>query len=188
MNYEVELAQPNQKSYKIITIFMAFLNAVSFIFYFLNATSVFLKIISIAGLFASVLLLYIVFVKMASWKSAFKVVAFLLGFIAICWLLAGNYYFTLLFSLLSIFSFITLRPSVIIFNKEGIKYPSFPEKFYEWKEVNQVIIKDDVLSMDLADNKFLQFLLPATSVAKIEVSAFNIFCEKEIATISHSKN
>ena len=46
MSYDVELAQPNFKSYKVITIFMAFLNAVSFIFYFLNADIAFLKVVS----------------------------------------------------------------------------------------------------------------------------------------------
>lgn len=184
MSYDVELAQPNFKSYKVITIFMAFLNAVSFIFYFLNADIAFLKVVSIAALFLSALLLYIVFVKMYTWSKAFKVVAFLLAFISLCWFLAGNYYLMILFIALAIFGFISLKPSVISFTPDGIKYPSFPTKFYNWEKVNQVIIKDDVLSIDLAENKFLQFLLPATTVSKIEVPAFNEWCQNKVIASS----
>ncbi len=184
MNFHIELAQPNFKSYKVITIFMAFLNAVSFIFYFLNANTSFLKMVSLVGIFASAVLLYIVIIKLTSWAKAFKGVAFLLAFIALCWLCAGNYYFVLLFSMLALFSFISLKPPVISFTSEGIRYPSFPVKNYNWQQVNQVLIKGDVLSLDFTDNKFLQFLLPANSVSKIDIPAFNVFCEEEILASS----
>ena len=184
MSYHVELAQPNFKSYKIITIFMAFLNAVSFIFYFLNTDSAFLKVVSIVALFASTGLLYVVFVKLYTWSKAFKVVAFLLAFISLCWLFAGNYYLMLLFLALAIFGFFSLKPSIIIFSTDGIQYPSFPTKFYNWQQVNQVIIKDDVLSIDLAENKFLQFLLPGFTVSKIEVPAFNEWCQNKVIAAS----
>ncbi len=188
MNFRLELAQPEFKSYKVITIIMAFLNAVSFIFYFLNAGSNFLKVISIAGLLISVVLLYVVFIKPGRWPLAYKVIAFLLGCIALCWLLAGNYYFLLLFILLSVFSFISLRPPVIGFTPKGISYPSFPVKEYSWQQLNQVLIKDDVLSMDFTDNKFLQFLLPAATVSKINLSDFNKSCEQAILAAAEEKS
>ncbi len=184
MIYHLELAQPNYKSYKIITLFMAFLNAVSFIFYFLNAESSFLNMVSATGIIASVVLFYIVFIKLAVWKKGYKVVALILILMAICWAFAGNFYFFFLFIILSLFSFISLQPTVILVNDEGIKYPSFPAKFYQWFQVNQVLIKDDVLSIDLIDNKFLQFLLPAESVSKIIIADFNSFCKTQVLASS----
>ena len=184
MSYQLELAQPNYKSYKIITLFMAFLNAVSFIFYFLNAESSFLNMVSATGIIASVVLFYIVFIKLAVWKKGYKVVALILILMAICWAFAGNFYFFFLFILLSLFSYISLQPTVILVNDEGIKYPSFPAKFYQWYQINQVLIKDDVLSIDLMDNKFLQFLLPAESVSIIITEDFNSFCKKQILASS----
>lgn len=181
MSYQLELRQPNFKSYKLITLFMAFINAVSFIFYFLKADTNFLKIVSIAGILTSAVLLYIVFIKFTKWKKAFKLVAFLLTLMAICWAAAGNFYFFILFLCLALFSFISLQPQVLKFDDDGINYPTFPVKFYNWAEVNQVLIKDDVLSIDLKNNKFLQFLLPETTVAKITTADFNSFCQQKIS-------
>lgn len=184
MIFKVELAQPNLKSYKIITIFMALLNAVSFSFYFLNAITVFLKIISVAGVIVSAALLYVLFKKMDAKKSNYKLVAFLLIFMALCWVLAANFYFFFLFLSLTLFSFIALKPLVISISDEGIKYPSFPAKFYNWQQVSQILIKDDVLSLDFSDNKFLQFLLPAATVSNLDVAEFNSFCERQIRSSS----
>ena len=49
------------------------------------------------------------------------------------------------------------KEKVIIFSDDGIQYPSFPEKMYTWDEVDQVIWKDDILSIDLKNNKLMQF-------------------------------
>ena len=64
------------------------------------------------------------------------------------------------------------KEKVIVFSDDGILYPSFPEKKYTWDEVAQVIWKDDILSIDLKNNKLIQFKIEKTFSETFDDIAF----------------
>ena len=67
------------------------------------------------------------------------------------------------------------KEKVIIFSDEGILYPSFPEKNYLWNEVAQVVWKDDILSIDLKNNKLMQFRIGKEFSEKFDINNFRKF-------------
>ena len=73
--------------------------------------------------------------------------------------------------------FFANKKPVIIFSDDGIEYPSFPTKKYAWSDVVQVLWKDDILTIDLKDNKLLQFNIEKPFAEGFDVAGFNGWCE-----------
>ena len=76
----------------------------------------------------------------------------------------------------SILIAITGRKNVIHFSKDGITYPSFPEKVFLWIEIDFAVLKDDILTIETLDNHLLQFTLDPAVTDLIDPIAFNQFC------------
>ncbi len=93
------------------------------------------------------------------------------------YLLAG---FTILFLLLSAF---TSRNPAVIFSKNHIIYPSLPVKSISWKDLNQLILKDGLLTIDFKSNRLIQQLVDENKTT-IDEQEFNDFCRQQL-TIDH---
>ena len=50
------------------------------------------------------------------------------------------------------------------------------EKKYNWTEIAQIICKDDILTIDLKDNKLLQLNIEKNFAERFDVNEFNKFC------------
>ncbi len=66
-----------------------------------------------------------------------------------------------------------------VFFDEGIVYPSFPEKNIQWNQLHNVILKDEVLTIDFKNNKLLQAQIDINTIQPNETS-FNIFCQQQL--------
>ncbi|MFM8806066.1 MAG: hypothetical protein ACKOD1_01770, partial [Sphingomonadales bacterium] len=76
---------------------------------------------------------------------------------------------------------ISLRPLRVVFSDQGIDYPSFPRRIIEWDQVEQVIVKDDLLTIDLRSNRLLQHPIEKNSfIDDREVTEFNAHCQQKI--------
>ena len=85
-----------------------------------------------------------------------------------------------LMAVVAVVSYYTLQKPVLQFTEDGIHYPSFPKKFYTWAQVNNCMIKEDVLTLDLKNNQLLQFALPVGTLDGTELSDFNAFCKGKL--------
>ncbi|MFM8805840.1 MAG: hypothetical protein ACKOD1_00595, partial [Sphingomonadales bacterium] len=79
---------------------------------------------------------------------------YIFGFYA--WIVGGFYTAAGVLLILFILFKISLRPLRVVISDQGIDYPSFPRKKIEWNQVAQVIVKDDLLTIDLRSNRLLQ--------------------------------
>jgi hypothetical protein len=68
---------------------------------------------------------------------------------------------------------------VLVFD-DRIIYPSFPKRTIEWKELNNVILKDAVLTIDLKNNKVFQNEV-VSAASEID---FNEFCGEQIQKVT----
>lgn len=75
----------------------------------------------------------------------------------------------------AVFGFYAGKKFNVVFDEEKITYPSFPVKRF-WKEVSNVVLKDNVLTIDLENNKLIQFVIDKESAGKIDEKEFNEFC------------
>ena len=83
---------------------------------------------------------------------------------------------TLLFEGLFLFS--TRRLDVLV-NLEGITYPSFPTKEINWPELQNIILKDGILTIDFRNDKLIQQEIEENEF--IIEKEFNEFCKQQLS-------
>jgi hypothetical protein len=104
-------------------------------------------------------------------KAVHPGIAFIIS--AIIWAVFGKFLLTILMLLFGAMAIHNSGKLFIRFSAEGIRYPSFPEKTFPWENVSQVILKDDVLTIDLKNNQLLQFNLAPEVAAGIDAQKFD---------------
>lgn len=171
--FEIEIPNDRLKTYKIVTFIILTLNFLGFGYVFLRTSSVATYITIIALIINAVPWLYYLLnkrhIKTPILETSFIASAFI-------WIYFGNLWMGIMLLAFGMIGFIANKKSIIQFSDEGIVYPSFPIKKYEWAAVSQVIWKDDILTIDLKENKLLQFNIDKTVAEKVDVIGFNEYC------------
>lgn len=68
-------------------------------------------------------------------------------------------------------------PQEIGFSKDEITFNTFPSKHYDWQQLKNVIIKDNILTLDFKNNKIFQKETESDVSAETE-KEFNEFCRQ----------
>lgn len=93
----------------------------------------------------------------------------------------GKGYYQLFFAnfILWLLYTIARRRLVVGVATQAVSYPSFPAKSIAWSDISNIVLKDDILTIDLKNNKIYQHLVeyPAKEVNETE---FNDFCRKQL--------
>lgn len=71
-------------------------------------------------------------------------------------------------------------PSEIAFDEAGVVLNTFPKKYIAWAELQNVLIKDNVLTIDFKNNKLVQKDINEPVTASIEAE-FNAFCSEQLS-------
>ncbi len=72
-------------------------------------------------------------------------------------------------------------PQEIAFGKDEIVFNTFPKKIFSWEELNNVIIKDGIITVDFKTNKLIQKEIQSGSSKQDELD-FNEFCQNRLKT------
>ena len=70
-----------------------------------------------------------------------------------------------------------LQKTSFYFTGSSIERKSFPPKKYSWSQLSNVVLKDNLLTLDLKNNKLLQAEIENIS---IDVNAFNTFAKAHL--------
>jgi hypothetical protein len=70
-------------------------------------------------------------------------------------------------------------PQEVGFSTEAITFNTFPFKNYVWLELNNVMLKDNMLTLDFADNKIIQ-KETETDISPETEKEFNEFCQAQL--------
>ena len=70
-------------------------------------------------------------------------------------------------------------PQEVAFDEEEIVFNSFPRKRFAWSAVNNIVLKDGILTIDFTTNKLIQKELESFPSAKDETE-FNAFCRERL--------
>ncbi len=151
------------------------MNGALFLFIAVQQQAGMIRNLAFAGGFISIAVLIVFFLQLNKAFISFKTWMGLL-LLALCWLMIKNYTAVILLAILALFGFISGKKKAISFSANGITYPSFPVKKIKWEEVEQVLLKNGILSIDLKNNHFMQFTLDAEVADTINEKAFNDFC------------
>jgi hypothetical protein len=180
---------PNEKigTYKILTLIIAVINIVGFVYVEtrVNEESSF-HILSAAGvsMVATPLTLYLFYKKGRETKLIQMVISFFMA--SIFWMLIGFYLIGFLLFTFALTGMLALRKLNVEFDKRLISYPSFPRKKIEWNEISNLILKDNILTIDLKNNKLIQHTIKENENKDLDETAFNIFIQQQLNNITQS--
>jgi hypothetical protein len=171
---------PNEKAatYKVVTLIVLLLNFFVFGFVFMHAVAGSSQIAAIAGLACNGIAIVYYLLNKKHLKTPYTEIIFFIN--AVLWLLWANYIVAGLMIVFSLLSFYANKKIQISFTDDEIIYPSFPVKKYAWDEVENVIWKDDILTIDLKNNKLLQFNIDKAFAAGFDAVGFNAFAAQKV--------
>lgn len=94
-------------------------------------------------------------------------------------LLTKGFIISIIFMDLSLFALgrIALQKTSLHFSNTLIEKRNFPFKKYEWDQFSNVVLKDNILTLDFTNNKLLQAEIER---ANINEEAFNTFAQEQL--------
>lgn len=162
------------KTYTVISWLVILLNFVSFVYIGVSGASK----VSNLPYFSAGLLLVIYLFRFASSREAFENDSIILCFLIaiISWIVIGFYWAAVIIILLFLFQDISRRRLTVLIFEDRIVYPSFPKRTMFWDEMNNVVLKDGILTIDLKNNRVFQneIISPASEMD------FNEFCHTKL--------
>lgn len=99
--------------------------------------------------------------------------------IALYMTFTGYWWIGLIFLALFLLYRVSERELKIIIQHDFIVYPSFPKKKINWSELNNIIVKDGLLTIDLKNNKLIQQNIDEIKTS-INEKEFNDFCSQQL--------
>jgi hypothetical protein len=104
-----------------------------------------------------------------------------LAFILITYLLLQFWWAAGLVLLLFFMYSITRRKLIVAVNKEQIIYPSFPRRHIAWTDLNNLILKDGLLTIDFRNNRVAQnHVINSGNDNSLNETEFNEFCRRQL--------
>jgi len=82
----------------------------------------------------------------------------------------------------------SVRVPVVELNSRFLRYPSFPLKEIPWNEIENVILKDGLLTIDLRNNRLIQQMLAAPGDNSPNETEINEFCRARIGAATDAAN
>ena len=106
--------------------------------------------------------------------------------IAFCWLGTENYWLVAMSFIMGFLFFLAMKNMEFVFQKKGVEKLNFPRKLFEWELFDNVILKDDILTLDFKNNRILQAEVAAGN--DVDEAAFNSFVDSQVEMSNFSKN
>jgi hypothetical protein len=181
--FSITLTNEKNRLYDRFAVFMFIMNATAVItlFFFQNRTVIQHSSGAITLLFLSAALF--VYLKPA-WKTKRK--TFFLSataFTILFWLLSGYWWAALITLLLAALYLSAQRVPVVRVDNTNIIYPSFPQRSFVWTDLNNMILKDGLLTIDLKNNKLIQQTVDE-KITTVNEQNFNEFCRQQLSNIA----
>lgn len=174
--YSILLPNEKLKTIRYVTLFILLINCFAFGFVYFNTAGGGIKNISLLGCIISLVSLVFFLIqfftgKIPSYKPGITFIV-----LSLTWLLTGNYLLGICVIAFAVFGFYAGKKFIVVFDEEKITYPSFPVRHFYWKDVSNVVLKDNVLTIDLENNKLIQVVIEKESAGQIDEREFNEFC------------
>jgi hypothetical protein len=99
--------------------------------------------------------------------------------LAVCWALQQQYLFAAILFVLGVFEYLVNRDTVCIVSEQSVRLNTFPARNYKWQQMENVVIKSGIFTIDRKDNHIFQVDVSDETLSFTE-AAFNAFCEKQL--------
>ncbi|MEI9959464.1 MAG: hypothetical protein WDM90_24805 [Ferruginibacter sp.] len=176
------LKDNTQKAFNSFFWFLYFLHLIAAFVIVINTKDKFQNNCAIAAIVVFIVLIalyYLLKNKISLYYFQLAVFAVMILF----WLLQMAWLAAIIMLAIIAFSFFVLkRKSTAIFNKETVAIVrSLLKKTYQWKDIENVVLKDNLLSIDLKNNHLIQVEIAAESYS-VDETSFNQFCSQLLSS------
>lgn len=175
MQFEIVLKNEKIKSYRTIALIVLLLNLAIFalmLFY----DSYRYQAVSAILLVGMYLLMRLYFIK--KYQQGNYLDQVLIFVLAGAWFGFQNYYMVGALAFVGIFYHLALQKIQLLFTPEKVMKLNFPKRDYQWNAFNNVIIKDQILTLDFKNNHLLQ--VEVEEPKNINEKEFNLFAEAQL--------
>jgi hypothetical protein len=180
-NFSLSLINTKKKQYETLGWWIVLLNGATLAYIAISVGGDQQKVLLVYGLFLPLILLPLNRLWAKKRAPHYSDLTLFYIFPCFAWAMAGFYKSAGILLILFLLFKISLRPLRVRFTEQGIDYPSFPRKKIEWKKMVQVIVKDDLLTIDLRSNELMQQPIEKDSfIDEREVAEFNAHCQQKI--------
>ena len=173
--FDIVLKNDKIKSYRFIALIILFLNLSVFTFFLFYDEYRTEAASAIAVIFIYILMRRS-YIKKNKQEHYFN--EFMFFVLAFCWMGLQNYLLVLICILWGILFRLALQKLQFIFNIDVVKKENFPKKEFGWNTFSNVMLKDNMLTLDFKNNKILQAEIE--SALNINEEEFNSFACTQI--------
>lgn len=179
MPYNFILKDNNQKAHSLFVWFLFFLHIVAASVFALNATdnNVKLNVYILLAFFAVISIAYFFLKGKKRSLETFSLIMALLY--AHFWLKYVGVIALIVFVLVYLFVIVVQgKKTTVLFNLQGLHITRiFKTVMYSWQQMDNVILKDNLLTIDFKSNKIIQAEIVEGSEEVDEIK-FNLFCRE----------
>ena len=175
--FQFTLKNEKERVYHLLSRVVVFLHIITFLFLVVFSNNKVVKWTCIGSL----VLLLIIFmlgwlIKKIEWQPGFHAIFLIL---MITWINMHQYWMAAIPLIFDILFTISVRKLLVIATKSTIIYPSIPVKKIQWNMLNNIMIKDNLLTIDFKNNKLIQ--QPVDNInSLINEIEFNEFCKQQL--------
>jgi len=174
--FQIMLKNDKVHSYRRVAVSIFVLHLLFFIYYLIRVGINAAVLTGIVVTIAAIFIHFTVVKKKEVTKFPASIVFLLL---ALVWLMLANYWLAIALVLLAFIDIISMKEQVVVFSAASIEFPSFPKKIIKWEDLNNVILKDRILTLDFKNDRLLQTEISAGSY-DIDEKLFNGFCIQQL--------
>jgi hypothetical protein len=179
MKYSFTLKDNNQKAYKLFTWFLFFLHIAAAMFALnIDDNKVRLGIGIMLGFYAMIGIVYYFYRKNAKALETFSFIMALLY--ANFWFQQVGIIAALVFA--AVYVLVTIvkgKSTTVLFTVEGVHLTRvFKTVIFPWAAMENVILKDNILTIDFKTNKIIQVEIVETA-RMVDETEFNLFCKQQ---------
>lgn len=174
-NFEIILKNEKTKSYKNIAWIFLALNFAVFIFLLFYDAYRPAALSFILALLLYVLLRWYLFKNN---KANYFLDEFVFIIPAAGWFGLHNYLIAIACFVMGVLYKLSLQQLKFVFNRQNVTKANFPKKEFDWDSFSNVILKDNMLTMDFKNNKLIQAEIENGQV--INENEFNEFAQSKL--------
>lgn len=174
--FQITLWNEKIKSYNRISWIIILIHGLIFLYFTIYSTN---KITGGISLGVSAFLIILFWIKYYSgkrWRPGLHPFFLVL---MIGWLNTPQFWLAVIPILFDTLYVIATRKLVAAFSETGIIYPSFPSRKITWDKLNNVILKDGMITIDFKSDKVIQQTVDETAIP-VNEEEFNEFCKNQL--------
>ncbi len=179
MQFSLTLKNEKTRQYRTIRDLIVVLNFIAFIALLVMAATNQQKITLVIGLLVCSTYLFFLLLELFNKKSYRQWLPNLFPLLALVWFRYAFWWGGIVILLLFLLDKLAARKLTLLFSNDSIRFPSVPARKINWAELNNVILKDGLLTLDFKNNKLLQVAL-LTDEKNPNEEIFNDFCRTQL--------